>query len=79
MWITESTTFEEIAEKYPYLIKPLLEMGIKVIVCGDVSWGTLGEKLKEMNLDVESTLEKLNQIVEEHGGPQKSIKLNLDL
>ncbi len=77
-WITPDTTFEEIAESYPYLIAPLLEMGIKVIVCGDVQWGTLGEKIEELELDEKEVLEKLNKIVEENGGPQKSIKLDLN-
>ncbi len=77
-WITPDTTFEEIAESYPYLIAPLLEMGIKVIVCGDVQWGTLGEKIEELELDEREVLEKLNKIVEENGGPQKSIKLDLN-
>ncbi len=77
-WITPDTTFEEIAESYPYLIAPLLEMGIKVIVCGDVQWGTLGEKIEELELDEKEVLEKLNKIVEENGGPQRSIKLDLN-
>ncbi len=77
-WITSETTFEEIAESYPYLIAPLLEMGIKVIVCGDVQWGTLGEKIEELELNEEEVLQKLNKIVEENGGPQKSIKLDLN-
>ena len=76
-WITPETTFEEIAESYPYLIGPLLEMGIKVIVCGDVQWGTLGEKVEELGLDMDEVLEKLNRIVEENGGPQRSFKLNI--
>jgi len=76
-WITEDTTFEEIAESYPYLISPLLEMGIKVIVCGDVQWGTLGEEVEKLELNIDEILEKLNKIVKEKGGPQKSITLNI--
>ena len=76
-WITADTTFEEIAESYPYLISPLLEMGIKVIVCGDVQWGTLGEEVEKLELNIDEVLEKLNKIVEEREGPQKSISLNI--
>ncbi|MCD6449308.1 MAG: hypothetical protein J7L34_02205 [Thermotogaceae bacterium] len=76
-WITADTTFEEIAESYPYLISPLLEMGIKVIVCGDVQWGTLGEEAEKLGLNIDEVLEKLNRIVEENGGPQRSISLNI--
>lgn len=79
MYITPETTFEEIAESYPYLIGPLLEMGIKVIVCGDVQWGTLGEKIEELGLDAEEVLKKLNEIVEEKGGPEKGINIRLDI
>jgi len=76
-WITADTTFEEIAESYPYLISPLLEMGIKVIVCGDVQWGTLGEEAEKLELNIEEVLEKLNKIVKENGGPQRGISLNV--
>ncbi len=78
MYITRDTTFEEIALKYPYLIGPLLEMGIKVIVCGDIQWGTLGEKIEELGLDEEEVLKKLNSIVEEKGGPEEGPHITLD-
>ncbi len=79
MYITLDTTFEEIAESYPYLIGPLLEMGIKVIVCGDVQWGTLGEKIKELGLNPSEVLRRLNEIVEEKGGPEKGIDIQLNI
>ncbi len=72
-----STTFEEIAEKYPYLIQPLFEMGIKVMVCGEVKWGTLCEELEKVGLSKEDVLEKLNKIIEEKGGEQKSVFLDI--
>ncbi|MCX7653167.1 MAG: hypothetical protein N2Z58_00590 [Fervidobacterium sp.] len=75
--ITETTSFEYIAEHFPYLIQPLLEMGIKVIVCGDIKWGTLGEELEKINLEKEEILRKLNEIVEKQGGPVFSLKLDL--
>ena len=78
-WITKDTTFEEIAQDFPYLIAPLLEMGIKVIVCGDVQWGTLGEEVEKLGLDLEEVLEKLNKIVEEKGGPQRGIGITLNI
>ncbi|SHH38048.1 hypothetical protein [Thermosipho atlanticus] len=77
MYITKDTDFETIATNYPYLIAPLLEIGIKVIECGDVKWGTLGEEIKKLNLNLEEILEKLNKIVEEKGGPEKSFNLKL--
>ncbi len=79
MWITAETMFEEIAQSYSYLIGPLLEMGIKVIVCGDVQWGTLGEEVEKLGLNLEKVLEKLNKIVEERGGPEKGMGITLNL
>lgn len=76
-YIKEATSFEEIAEYYPYLIQPLLEMGIKVIVCGDVKWGTLGEELEKMNVQKDEILRKLNEIAEKQGGPVRSLRLDL--
>ncbi|MGQ9856121.1 MAG: hypothetical protein ACUVQF_05240 [Fervidobacterium sp.] len=76
-YIKENTSFEEIAEHFPYLIAPLLEIGIKVIVCGDVKWGSVGEEIERMGLNKEEILEKLNKIAEEQGGPVKSLKLDL--
>ncbi|MGC8819685.1 MAG: hypothetical protein ACP5KD_02070 [Fervidobacterium sp.] len=77
VYITESTSFEEIAEHYPYLIQPLLEKGIKVIVCGDVKWGTVGEELERMGLEKEEILRELNEIAQKNGGPVHSLKLDL--
>ncbi|QTA37973.1 hypothetical protein JYK00_09710 [Thermosipho ferrireducens] len=75
MYIDGNTSFEKIATEFPYLIGPLLEMGIKVIVCGDIKWGTLEEEIKKLGLNLEEVLEKLNAIVEENGGPKRHIKL----
>uniref|UniRef100_A0A7C5VQ32 DUF1858 domain-containing protein n=1 Tax=Fervidobacterium thailandense TaxID=1008305 RepID=A0A7C5VQ32_9BACT len=77
LYINEYTTFEEIAEHYPYLIQPLLEKGIKVIVCGDVKWGTLGEELERLGLKKHEVIDELNKIVEKNGGPVRSFKLDL--
>lgn len=76
-YITENTSFEEIAEHFPYLIQPLLEMGIKVIVCGDVKWGTIGEELEKNSMKKEEILEKLNEIANKEGGPIRSFKLDI--
>ncbi|MFN3691506.1 MAG: hypothetical protein ACK4R7_01315 [Fervidobacterium sp.] len=76
-YITENTSFEEIAEHFPYLIQPLLEMGIKVIVCGDVKWGTIGEELEKNGIEKEEVLEKLNEIANKEGGPVRSFKLDI--
>ncbi|ODN30873.1 hypothetical protein [Fervidobacterium thailandense] len=77
LYITENTTFEEIAERYPYLIQPLLEKGVKVIVCGDVKWGTLGEELDKLGLKKDEILEELNEIARKNGGSVRSLRLDL--
>ncbi|KAF2961229.1 hypothetical protein [Fervidobacterium sp. 2310opik-2] len=77
VYINENTSFEEIAEYFPYLIQPLLEKGIKVIVCGDVKWGTIGEEIEKMGLKKEDILKELNEIAQKNGGPVRSLKLDL--
>ncbi|WP_448378231.1 hypothetical protein [Fervidobacterium sp.] len=77
VYITENTSFEEIAEHFPYLIQPLLEKGIKVIVCGDVKWGTIGEELEKLGLKKEEILSELNEIAQKQGGPVRSFKLDV--
>ncbi|MBO8161525.1 MAG: hypothetical protein H0Z24_07815 [Thermosipho sp. (in: Bacteria)] len=77
MYINKDTKFETIATNYPYLIAPLLELGIKVIECGDVKWGTLGEEIEKLGLDLDDILTKLNKIIEEKGGPERNINLNI--
>lgn len=77
MFIRAETTFEEIAESYPYLIQPLLEMGVKVIACGDVIWGTLGEELERLGLAKEEIIQRLNSIAEQHGGPIRNLRLDI--
>ncbi len=77
VYINENTSFEEIAEYFPYLIQPLLEKGIKVIVCGDVKWGTIGEEIDKMRLKKEDILKELNEIAQKNGGPARSLRLDL--
>ncbi|ABS60054.1 hypothetical protein [Fervidobacterium nodosum] len=77
VYINENTSFEKIAEYFPYLIQPLLEKGIKVIVCGDVKWGTIGEEIEKMGLKKEDILKELNEIAQKNGGPVRSLKLDL--
>jgi hypothetical protein len=76
-YINDGTSFEEIAEHFPYLIQPLLEKGIKVIVCGDIKWGTLGEEIERLCLEKEPILRELNEIAKKNGGPVRSFKLDI--
>ncbi|GAB4169862.1 MAG: hypothetical protein Kow00108_03710 [Calditrichia bacterium] len=66
--ITADTTIEEIVERYPELIKPLREFGIKCIVCGEPIWGTLHENAREKQIPeekFEQILRELNRIIDE--------------
>lgn len=59
--INRDTTIEEIVNKYPELVKPLREFGIKCIMCGEPIWGTLEENAREKGF----TEERIDQIIAE--------------
>ncbi len=64
--ITGDTTIEEIVNKYPELVRPLMEYGIKCIACGEPIWGTLQENAEEKGItNLDEILEDLNRIVAE--------------
>ncbi|NOX38757.1 MAG: DUF1858 domain-containing protein [Calditrichaeota bacterium] len=62
--IKPDTTIEEIVQKYPELVRPLMEYGIKCIACGEPVWGTLEENAREKGIEnLDEILQKLNQLV----------------
>ncbi len=64
--ITGDTTIEEIVNKYPELVRPLMEFGIKCIACGEPIWGTLQENAEEKGItNLDEILVELNRIVAE--------------
>lgn len=64
--ITPDTTIEEIVVKYPELVRPLMEYGIKCIACGEPVWGTLRENAEEKGItNIEEIVVELNRIVNE--------------
>ncbi len=65
--IDKDTTIEEIVEEHPELVRPMQEMGIQCMVCGEPVWGTLEEKLKEKGMADKMTeiIVKLNSLADE--------------
>lgn len=65
--IEKDTTIEEIVEEHPELVRPMQEMGIQCMVCGEPVWGTLEEKIKEKGMAIKMTeiIVQLNSLAEE--------------
>ncbi len=64
--ITADTTIEEIVNDYPELVRPLMEYGIKCVVCGEPIWGTLQENADEKGVErLPEIVSELNRIVAE--------------
>jgi len=74
--INEDTTIEEIVQAYPELIKPLMQYGIKCVICGEPIWGTIKENaeekgiknLKEILVDLNKIIDKTHQDIEQKNG-----------
>ncbi len=65
--IKRDTTIEEIVEKYPELVRPLMEYGIKCIACGEPVWGTLEENAEEKGItNLDEIIVELNKIVNQN-------------
>jgi len=64
--ITLDMEIEDIVEKYPQTIRPMQEMGVQCMLCGEPVWGTLGERIKEKELTNEDEIiERLNAVTTE--------------
>ena len=63
--VSKDMTIEELVEKYPQTIKPLSEMGVKCIVCGEPIWGTIQENARSKGLtDLDGIILKLNEAIQ---------------
>lgn len=66
--ITKDSLIEDIVRNYPVLVKPLMEFGIKCVVCGEPLWGTLEESAREKSIkNLDEIVVTLNKIVKEKG------------
>ena len=55
---------EELVEEYPQLVKPLMEMGIVCLLCGEPAWGTLKDQAEAKNItDIDGIVDKLNALL----------------
>jgi len=65
MIITNSITIEELVEKVPKAIFYLSKKGIRCVMCGEPSWGTLEEAAKEKGFgeeDINQFVKDLNEL-----------------
>jgi len=64
-YISANTTIEEIVREYPELIRPLMQFGIKCVMCGEPIWGTLEENAQEKGIkNLNEIVKELNKIIE---------------
>ena len=62
--VNKDMTIEELVEKYPQTIRPLSEMGVNCVVCGEPLWGTIEENIESKGLtDLDGIITKLNEII----------------
>ncbi|MFZ0390397.1 MAG: DUF1858 domain-containing protein [Calditrichia bacterium] len=63
--IRKEMPVEEIVGNHPELVRPLMEFGIKCIVCGEPLWGTLEQAAREKGVgNLDEIIVKMNRIVE---------------
>ncbi|AKI97468.1 DUF1858 domain-containing protein [Kosmotoga pacifica] len=76
--IEKSMKIEEIVEKYPYLIDFFFKEGLKVMVCGDILWGTLEEEAFRQGKGdrIDEIVTKANEIIAKEG-EKKNTFLNI--
>jgi len=61
--ITKDTPIEELIEVFPQAITLLSKYGIRCLICGEPSWGTIGSAAKEKlisEIDLENIINELN-------------------
>lgn len=66
MEITRDSGLEEVITRYPETVEIFIRFGMPCFVCGEPSWGTVGENIdrhKVMNPD--KLLEALNEVIKE--------------
>jgi hypothetical protein len=52
---------EDLLEKYPGINRYLMRRGIICVQCGETYWGSLGDLIREKDLDVDQVLSDLNR------------------
>jgi hypothetical protein len=63
--ITGKIAIEELIKDYPETIKVLMNYGVRALVCGESSWGTLEEVAAKSGVkDIDGLIKDLNSIVD---------------
>jgi methionine synthase II (cobalamin-independent) len=71
--ISKDMNMEEVVESFPDTIKPLQEMGVQCIVCGEPVWGTLEDSILRKGLhNMDEIIAILNEII--NNGYSKEIE-----
>ncbi|MFQ6604650.1 MAG: DUF1858 domain-containing protein [Fidelibacterota bacterium] len=56
---------EDLVRDYPIVVKPLADMGLVCVYCGEPVWGTLGELIASKGVTKqERIIQKLNEITQ---------------
>lgn len=60
--ITKETYIEELVEEYPGTVSYLMNKGIRCLVCGEPSWGTIESAAKEKGFSDEEIVGFVNEM-----------------
>lgn len=65
MDISTDITIEELMKNHPEVIRVLMDYGIRALVCGEPTWGTLGEVAEKSGVeDIDALLSDLRDVIE---------------
>ncbi len=71
--INKDMAIEDLVGKYPQTIRPLKEMGVNCVVCGEPVWGTIEENVISKGLtDLNGIVSKLNKVISKNGEKNES-------
>lgn len=59
--ITADDSVEDLLEKFPQVNRYLMRKGIICVQCGETFWGSLGELIRQKDMDVEQVVAELNK------------------
>ncbi len=64
--VDKNIYIEDLVRDYPALVRPLADMGLICIRCGEPIWGTLGELMERKGVtNQENIIQKLNAIIKD--------------
>jgi hypothetical protein len=60
--ITKDTFIEELVDNYPGAVSYLMKKGIRCLVCGEPSWGTIESAAKEKGFTEKEIVEAVREM-----------------